>query len=71
MFQEGTTYPGVKLYARGELVEDMYRTFLANSRVPKMVAGDLNALGAGVRTGAEELVRVVELFGLESFTRLG
>ena len=67
VFQEGTTYPGVKLYARGELVEDMYRTFLANSRVPKMVAGDLNALGVGVRTGAEELVRVVERFGLESF----
>ena len=67
VFQEGTTYPGVKLYARGELVEDMYRTFLANSRVPKMVAGDLNALGVGVRTGAAELVRVVERYGLESF----
>ena len=67
VFQEGTTYPGVKLYARGALVEDMYRTFLANSRVPKMVAGDLNALGVGVRTGAAELVRVVERYGLQSF----
>ena len=68
VFQEGTVYPGIKLYARGELVADMYRTFLANSRVPKMVAGDLNALGVGVRIGAAELVRVVERYGLESFT---
>ena len=49
VFQEGTIFPGVKLYRRGELVDDIYRMALANSRVPKMVAGDINAEVVGVR----------------------
>src|SRR5579864_6978417 len=52
VFQEGTVFPGVKLYSRGELVKDIYRLAIANSRVPKMVAGDINAEVVGVRTGA-------------------
>jgi N-methylhydantoinase B len=39
----------------------------ANSRVPKMVAGDLNAEVVGVRTGANALLRLVERHGLETF----
>ena len=49
VFQEGTIFPGVKLYSRGELVDDIYRMALANSRVPKIVAGDINAEVVGVR----------------------
>jgi N-methylhydantoinase B len=68
VFQEGTIFPGVKLYARGELVTDIYRMALANSRVPKMVAGDINAEVVGVRTGAAALLRIVERYGLEQFS---
>jgi N-methylhydantoinase B len=67
VFQEGTIFPGVKLYSQGELVSDIYRMATANSRVPKMVAGDINAEVVGVRTGAAELLRVVERYGLEDF----
>ena len=67
VFQEGTIYPGIKLYRRGEPDGDLFRTVLANTRLPKMVAGDINAEVTGVRAGAEELVRVVERFGLERF----
>jgi N-methylhydantoinase B len=67
VFQEGTIFPGVKLYSRGELVRDIFRMAIANSRVPKMVAGDINAEVVGVRTGAAALVRVVERYGLEMF----
>jgi N-methylhydantoinase B len=67
VFQEGTIFPGVKLYHRGELVPDIYRMALANSRVPKMVAGDINAEVVGVRTGAAALLRVVERYGLDTF----
>src|SRR5919202_3821350 len=49
VFQEGTIFPGVKLYSRGELVRDIWKFVVANSRVPKMVAGDINAEVAGVR----------------------
>ena len=58
VFQEGTIYPGVKLYRRGERVADLYRTVLApNTRVPKMVACDINAEVVCVRAGAEGLIR--------------
>ena len=68
VFQEGTIFPGVKLYSRGELVEDIYRMALANSRVPKMVAGDINAEVVGVRTAAAALLRLIERYGLATFT---
>lgn len=42
VYQEGTIYPGVKIVNRGEMNEEIYRIVLANSRVPKMIAGDLN-----------------------------
>src|SRR3954449_6652587 len=67
VFQEGTIFPGVKLFSRGRLVSDIFRMATANSRVPKMVAGDINALVVGVRTGAAALLRVVERYGLEVF----
>src|SRR5216684_733254 len=67
VFQEGTIFPGVKLYSRGELVRDIYRMALANSRVPKMVAGDINAEVVSARTGAAAFLRIVERYGLETF----
>src|SRR5438876_12175208 len=70
VFQEGTIFPGVKLYSRGELVKDIYRMAIANSRVPKMVAGDINAEVVGVRIGAAALLRVIERTGLDSFREL-
>jgi N-methylhydantoinase B len=70
VFQEGTIFPGVKLYSRGRLVRDVYRLVTANSRVPKLVAGDLNAEVVGVRTGGASLLRVIERSGLERFREL-
>jgi N-methylhydantoinase B len=67
MFQEGTIFPGVKLVSRGEIVDDIYRFALANSRVPKAVAGDINAELVGVRTGAAQMLRVVERYGLDAY----
>ena len=67
VFQEGTFFPGIKLYRRGELVDDVWRIVLANSRVPAAVAGDVKAQAVGVRTGADGLVRVVERFGHQHF----
>lgn len=67
VFQEGVLFPGVKLYRGGELVEDIFRLATANSRVPKMVAGDINAEVVSLRTGAAGLLRMVERFGQEVF----
>ncbi|MCT2085157.1 hydantoinase B/oxoprolinase family protein [Microbacterium enclense] len=67
VFQEGTVYPGVRLYRRGVLVDDVYRFVIANSRTPVDVAGDLGAEVAGIRTAAKALCALVERHGLETF----
>jgi N-methylhydantoinase B len=67
VFQEGTLFPGVKLYRRGKLDDDLHRTLLANSRVPKLLAGDLDAEIVGLRTGAAAFTRIVERHGLDVF----
>ena len=57
VFQEGTIYPGVKLYKAGELDEDLYRTMLANTRLPESAAGDLSAQAGACRTGLRGAAR--------------
>ncbi|QEW20814.1 Acetophenone carboxylase delta subunit [Marinibacterium anthonyi] len=69
VYQEGTIYPGVKIVERGKMVDPIYRIILANSRVPKMIAGDLNAEIVGVRTGVRALLEVVARHGVEDFGR--
>jgi N-methylhydantoinase B len=67
VYQEGTIFPGVKLYDKGVLVKDIMKMATANSRLPKLVVGDINAEVAGVRIGGRELVRLVERYGQETF----
>ncbi len=67
VYQEGVKFPGVKLYSRGKLVDDIYRMVLANCRMPDAVAGDIQAQVASARVGANELVRVVDRFGSKTF----
>ena len=65
VFQEGTIFPGLKLYKRGELSDEVHRMLVANSRMPKYVVGDVEALVVAVRAGAAALCDVVDRFGLE------
>ena len=67
VFQEGMILPSLKLYRRGELQEEIYRTALANSRLPKLLGGDLNAQVGALRTGLSGLYRVIERYGLARF----
>jgi N-methylhydantoinase B len=67
VYQEGTIFPGVKLYSRGELVKDIWKMAMANSRLPKMVSGDINAEVVAVRTGTNAFLRVVERYGVDTF----
>lgn len=67
VFQEGVVIPGVKLYDRGELREDIHRMILANCRLKKAVDGDINAQVASCHVGARELLRVIERFSYPTF----
>ncbi|MEA2376459.1 MAG: N-methylhydantoinase [Thermoleophilaceae bacterium] len=65
--QEGVIFPSVKLYRRGERQDDLYRTLLANSRLPTFLAGDLNAQIGAAQVGLKQLLRLIERFGLDTF----
>ena len=67
VFQEGTVFPGVKLVSQGDIVRDIYRLVVANSRIPKMVEGDMNATIVAIRAGAAALRRVYGRFGAGTF----
>jgi N-methylhydantoinase B len=67
VFQEGTIYPGVKLYKAGERDDDLHRTLLANTRMPESAAGDLSAQAGACRAGLRALLELMERYGREPF----
>src|SRR5205823_3323306 len=65
--QEATIYPGIKLYKAGKLNDELWKIFLANSRAPRVVGGDLSAVVGCVRTGARALRAIIERHGYDQF----
>lgn len=65
--QEGTVFPGVKLCRGGDVVDEVLRIVLANTRVPRMVEGDVNAQLVGLGVGARAFAAVVERHGRDAF----
>lgn len=67
VFQEGTQFPGVKLYKRGVLNDDVHRIILANTRVPKVLEPEIDAQVGALRMGAAAFSRIVGRYGEETF----
>jgi N-methylhydantoinase B len=67
VFQEGTIYPGVKLFKRGVRDEDLYRLFVTNSRLPESAAGDLNAQTSACQTGMRAVLELIGRYGVNRF----
>ncbi len=55
IFQEGLTFPGVKLYEKGKLNEGLVALILANVRVPEERFGDLKAQVGVLNIGERRL----------------
>ena len=51
IYQEGLRLPPVKLFRRGEPVQDVWRIMLANHRTPDDSWGDFNAMVGSLRVG--------------------
>jgi len=64
-YQEGVAFPPVKLYVRGEPNRDILRLIERNTRLPKMLMGDLRAMVAAVRVGRERCLALLRRFGEE------
>ena len=58
VYQEGVVIPPVKLYRRGEYMDDIMSMVLANVRTPDERRGDLNAQLAALRTGQKRLLEL-------------
>jgi N-methylhydantoinase B len=65
IYQEGLVIPPVKLYRRGELMDDILALVLANVRTADERRGDLNAQLSALRTGQKRLLELTERHGRE------
>jgi N-methylhydantoinase B len=62
-YQEGVRIPPVRVVARGEPVEDVWRLILNNVRQRETVEMDLRSLVAGTHVAAEQLLRLEVEYG--------
>lgn len=67
IFQEGIRVPPVKLFARGELQEDLMAVLLTNIRTQDKTRGDIMAQVAANRLGQRRLHEILEEWGAERF----
>src|SRR2546426_2099474 len=66
-FQEGVRVPPVRLLARGQPVDDIWRLLLNNVRQRDMVEMDLKSLVAGTYVGAEKVCELEHEVGATVF----
>ncbi|AFK21033.1 hydantoinase B/oxoprolinase family protein (plasmid) [Haloferax mediterranei ATCC 33500] len=64
IFQEGIQYPMVKLYEGGECNEAVRDIVMANTRLPDVTHGDMEAQRSSMQVGAERAVEVFERYGV-------
>jgi N-methylhydantoinase B len=70
IFQEGIRLPWLKLYARGEPVEDVFKIVEANVRIPRMTLGDLGAQAAACTVAERALLELAGRYGRETLAAL-
>jgi len=68
VYQEGLRLPPVRLFRRGEAVQDVWRIMLANHRTPANSWGDLHAMLGSLRVGERRLRQLFEERGVERLT---
>lgn len=67
IFQEGLQIPLCKLYVEGKVSGDILEIIRANSRLPEMCIGDLEAQVAGLRVACSRIGKIVDKYGLETY----
>jgi N-methylhydantoinase B len=70
VWQETIRIPPLKIVAEGRRREDVWRFLLANTRLPVLVAGDINALVAACAIGERGLLELRERYGDERLIAL-
>src|SRR5262249_11364751 len=71
IFQEGVTFPGVKLYSAGELNTDIVSILRSNSRLPNETVGSFLAATAALHAATRKLQALSEKYGNETLRIAG
>jgi len=66
IYQEGLRLPPVRLFRKGEPVQDIWRIMLSNHRTPANSWGDLHAMLGSLRIGERRLRQLFEERGVET-----
>lgn len=69
IFQEGIQYPMVKLYEGGERNDGVYDIVAANTRMPEMTLGDMQAQEASMDVAAQRVTEIIDRYGYETVLR--
>jgi N-methylhydantoinase B len=67
IFGEGLQLRSIKLWKRGEPVEEIYRIIECNTRQPTELMGDIAAQLAGCLLGRDLIVQLVDKYGIATF----
>jgi N-methylhydantoinase B len=66
VWQEGFRIPPIRIVERGQPVEDVWMTLMANTRLPEEVRGDLMAMVAACRVGERRVSAMATKYGTEA-----
>jgi len=69
IFMEGLQLRSIKLWAKGEPIEEVYRIIENNTRMPNELMGDIAAQLAGCLLGRELTAELANKYGIETFNR--
>jgi len=69
IFMEGLQLRSIKLWARGEPIEEVYRIIENNSRMPQQLMGDIAAQLAGCLLGRDLTAALADRYGVATFNR--
>ena len=67
IFQEGLIVPPIKVYRRGDPVQDVWNLILANIRVPKIVHGDFRAMFGSLKVAERRVHEYCKKYGPDRF----
>ena len=67
IFMEGIQYRSIKIWSKGEPIEEIYRIIEDNTRFPQELMGDIEAQLGGCFLGRDLTQRLADKFGIEIF----
>ncbi len=67
IFMEGVQYRTIKIWSKGEPIEEIYRIIEDNTRFPQELMGDIEAQLSGCFLGRDLTRRLADKFGLDTY----